>query len=45
MIDNAAGNAPDGDEDAHEDADAPVQQPRLWKGNGWTARVIKNEDD
>jgi hypothetical protein len=30
----------------HEtDEDAPVQQPRLWKGNGWTAQVIKNEDD
>lgn len=25
--------------------DTPVQEPRLWKGNGWTARVIKNEDD
>ena len=22
-----------------------VQQPRLWINNGWTARVIKNEDD
>ncbi len=22
-----------------------VHQPRLWKGNGWTAQVIKNEDD
>ncbi|WP_437911030.1 hypothetical protein [Sorangium sp. So ce327] len=21
------------------------QDPKLWKGNGWTARVIKNEDD
>ena len=25
--------------------DASIQEPRLWKGNGWTARVIKNEDD
>ncbi len=24
---------------------APVQQDRLWQGDGWTARVIKNEDD
>ena len=24
--------------------DAP-KQPRLWKDDGWTARVIKNEDD
>jgi hypothetical protein len=27
------------------DLDAPVQQARLWCGDGWTARVIKNEDD
>ena len=24
---------------------AAVHQPRLWINNGWTARVIKNEDD
>jgi hypothetical protein len=24
---------------------ATVHEPRLWIGNGWTARVIKNEDD
>ena len=28
-----------------EDDDGPVQEPRLWQGNGWTARVIKNDDD
>ena len=22
-----------------------IQEPRLWSGDGWTARVIKNEDD
>ena len=22
-----------------------TQQPRLWRGDGWTAKVIKNEDD
>jgi hypothetical protein len=27
------------------DQPAPVNEPRLWTGNGWTARVIKNEDD
>jgi hypothetical protein len=27
------------------DPDHPVQEPRLWSGDGWTARVIKNEDD
>jgi hypothetical protein len=28
-----------------EDIDERVQEPRLWRDNGWTARVIKNEDD
>jgi hypothetical protein len=23
----------------------PVHEPRLWRDNGWTARVVKNEDD
>ena len=23
----------------------PTQEPRLWRADGWTARVIKNEDD
>jgi hypothetical protein len=23
----------------------PIQEDRVWQGNGWTARVIKNEDD
>jgi hypothetical protein len=27
------------------EADAPIQEARVWQGNGWTARVIKNEDD
>jgi hypothetical protein len=25
--------------------DAPINEARLWRDNGWTARVIKNEDD
>ncbi len=25
--------------------DAVIQLPRLWRADGWTARVIKNEDD
>ena len=33
------------DEVADRDDDAPVQEARLWQGNGWTARVIKNDDD
>ncbi len=28
----------------HE-ADGPIQEPRLWRDERWTARVIKNEDD
>ncbi|MEP6874680.1 MAG: hypothetical protein ABI887_09955 [Burkholderiales bacterium] len=30
-----------------DDADAfePLHEPGLWRDNGWTARVIKNEDD
>ena len=28
-----------------EEEDGPVQEARLWQANGWTARVIKNEDD
>jgi len=27
------------------DASAPVHEDRLWVDNGWTARVVKNEDD
>lgn len=33
----AATEAPDGDD--------KIQEPRLWRDKGWTARVIKNEDD
>lgn len=32
------------DPDADDDTLA-VKEPRLWVDNGWTARVIKNEDD
>lgn len=27
------------------DPTAAINEPRLWRNNGWTARVIKNEDD
>jgi hypothetical protein len=30
---------------ADDDTDDAVREPRLWRDNGWTARVIKNEDD
>lgn len=33
---------PDDQEDSEETA---IHEPRLWRDNGWTARVIKNEDD
>jgi hypothetical protein len=29
---------------AHDRPD-PVHEPRLWRDDGWTARVIKHEDD
>ena len=28
-----------------EDDERKITEPRLWRDNGWTARVIKNEDD
>jgi hypothetical protein len=28
-----------------DDPNQKIQEPRLWRDNGWTARVIKNEDD
>ena len=28
-----------------EDNPEPIHEARLWRDNGWTARVIKNEDD
>ena len=36
---------PEFSEPDEQDSDAPIQEPRLWTGNGWTARVIKNDDD
>ncbi|NTV09608.1 MAG: hypothetical protein HGA47_02425 [Zoogloea sp.] len=33
------------DETGEPDMAAAVFEPRLWINNGWTARVIKNEDD
>jgi len=28
-----------------EDPPETIKEPRLWRDNGWTARVVKNEDD
>jgi len=35
---------PDDHDDGQPD-DGPIQEARVWQGNGWTARVIKNDDD
>lgn len=37
-------NDNDTDRNDKED-DASIQEPRLWHADGWTARVIKNDDD
>jgi hypothetical protein len=31
--------------DFSDASESSLQQPRLWRHEGWTARVIKNEDD
>jgi hypothetical protein len=31
--------------DLHDETPTPIQEPRLWSDERWTARVIKNEDD
>jgi hypothetical protein len=28
-----------------DDGQSDIREPRLWRSDGWTARVIKNEDD
>src|ERR1043165_2997162 len=28
-----------------DDTTTPIQEPRLWRDERWTAQVIKNEDD
>ncbi len=33
------------DPDLDADAADPVHEARLWRDDGWTARIIKNEDD
>jgi hypothetical protein len=32
-------------ESESESDQGPIRDPRLWRDNGWTARVIKNDDD
>lgn len=33
------------DDDGEAAVPETINEPRLWKDDGWTARVIKNEDD
>ena len=33
------------DADHDDDSAAPIHDPRLWRDDGWTARVIENDDD
>src|SRR5450830_914328 len=32
-------------DESSSSSDPKTQEPRLWRDGGWTARVIKNEDD
>jgi hypothetical protein len=41
----ARADEPPVDEPADDARDTTLKQPRLWRDHGWTARVIKNEDD
>ena len=36
---------PSPNDDTEGDANAAIHDDRLWRDNGWTARVVKNEDD
>lgn len=44
LIDSRTLPAGPADESLH-DTPPNIQEPRLWCGDGWTAKVIKNEDD
>ena len=37
--------SPDSSADSPFDNDTKIHEPRLWRDNGWTAKVLKNEDD
>ena len=46
MTDSSPAVIPDDTfQDPSTDSAEVVQEPRLWRKDGWTARVIKNEDD
>lgn len=44
-VTDIASLSPDPSAGLSPDPDNKIQQPRLWCGDGWTARVVKNEDD
>ncbi len=37
--------SPDSDNESSSTDPVKIQEPRLWSDDGWTARVLKNEDD
>ena len=45
MTDNARLPATEPSDHTDSDAPAAVKEPRLWQDDGWTAKVVKNEDD
>src|SRR4051812_48541948 len=44
MNDDAMNDDAMQDDSAH-DQNGAIHEPRLWRDDGWTARVIKNDDD
>ena len=38
-------NAQHGPDPDHDPDTAPIHEPRRWRDNGWTAQVIKNDND
>ncbi len=45
MAFNAIDDSGEADTSASSAPSAPIKEARLWHDKGWTARVIKNEDD
>jgi hypothetical protein len=44
-VTDTARSSPDHTTELLPEPDSKIQQARLWRGDGWTARVMKNEDD
>ncbi|MDE1182244.1 hypothetical protein [Paraburkholderia sp.] len=45
MTENALPPSDDAADETVSDTPETVREPRLWRDDGWTARVMKNEDD